>query len=480
LRFYIPPNASPQPTRVICRVLRSEFSPNKPNMNDGDCLAARILEMGPYQAQFALPILIEVPHIASLRGREREIIVLRSETGNTWKEHQMDASDQAVQRVEPSNTLRERRIHRILTYDFPQYFALLSRFRQEIALVGSDGGLISSSVCPQVQAVFPPGALQKKIKVGLQAQPIARELVTRLVGPRVSVSPVVSIEPRRRKFHKPITLTIPLPRPPPKVEPGATPNVRLLCSLSGGTNPAVWEDITGSTPLTRQKDCVSFTTTVSARLWLIDCPNSAATVDIATRIYRESIVPESSPMELAQIRCLCLTDDNEDKTLECLERFGLVAVGTPVELLENRPYWIEMTGNLVPITKADTQPRLVVRPFLDNRITFPVRVRSDATDGEKDIAMVTGKIHFMRDPRHLVREAEDVSPPQRPVTTLDIHLPRPGQSMLLVTTGELIVRMDLAKTRIMLINRLQAFIKNTQIVLKESEMNKQSKEITKF
>lgn len=53
--------------------------------------------MGPYQAQFSLPILIEVPHIASLRGHEREIIVLRSETGNTWKEHQMDASDQAVQ-----------------------------------------------------------------------------------------------------------------------------------------------------------------------------------------------------------------------------------------------------------------------------------------------------------------------------------------------------------------------------------------------
>lgn len=66
--------------------------------------------------------------------------------------------------------LAERRIHRILTTDFPQYFALLSRFRQEIALVGSDGGVISSTVCPHVQAVFPPAALQKKIKVGLQVR----------------------------------------------------------------------------------------------------------------------------------------------------------------------------------------------------------------------------------------------------------------------------------------------------------------------
>lgn len=35
--------------------------------------------------------------------------------------------------------------------------------------------------------------------------------------------------------------------------------------LSGGTTPAQWEDITGSTPLTFVNQCVSFTTNVSAR-----------------------------------------------------------------------------------------------------------------------------------------------------------------------------------------------------------------------
>jgi len=33
----------------------------------------------------------------------------------------------------------------------------------------------------------------------------------------------------------------------------------------GGTSPALWDDITGTTPLTFADDCVSFTTTVSAR-----------------------------------------------------------------------------------------------------------------------------------------------------------------------------------------------------------------------
>lgn len=60
------------------------------------------------------------------------------------------------------------RITRILTTDFPQYFAIITRIRQEIHAIGPEGGMVSSTVVPQVQAIFPEGALTKKIKVGLQ------------------------------------------------------------------------------------------------------------------------------------------------------------------------------------------------------------------------------------------------------------------------------------------------------------------------
>ena len=60
------------------------------------------------------------------------------------------------------------RITRILTTDFPQYFAIITRIRQEIHAIGPEGGILSSTVVPQVQAIFPEGALTKKIKVGLQ------------------------------------------------------------------------------------------------------------------------------------------------------------------------------------------------------------------------------------------------------------------------------------------------------------------------
>ena len=60
------------------------------------------------------------------------------------------------------------RITSIVTTDFPHYFAVVSRIRQEVHAIGPEGGMVSSSVVPQVQAVFPQGALTKKIKVGLQ------------------------------------------------------------------------------------------------------------------------------------------------------------------------------------------------------------------------------------------------------------------------------------------------------------------------
>ena len=85
---------------------------------------------------------------------------------------------------------------------------------------------------------------------GVQAQPVSPNLVSRLLGNRVAVSPIVTIEPRRRKFHRPITLTMPLPRAAQKGmlnqyggqtggAQGEAPTLRLLCSIMGE-----WSEVT--------------------------------------------------------------------------------------------------------------------------------------------------------------------------------------------------------------------------------------------
>lgn len=73
-----------------------------------------------------------------------------------------------VSDFEGEDELAGKRITRILTTDLPQYFAIISRVRIENQFIGEEGGVISSKVVPQVQAVFPQSALNKKIRVGLQ------------------------------------------------------------------------------------------------------------------------------------------------------------------------------------------------------------------------------------------------------------------------------------------------------------------------
>lgn len=72
----------------------------------------------------------------------------------------------------------------------------------------------------------------------LQAQPVPDNAVKKILGNRATFSPIVTVEPRRRKFHKPITMTIPVP---PLSGEGlsngykgdSTPCLRLLCSITG-------------------------------------------------------------------------------------------------------------------------------------------------------------------------------------------------------------------------------------------------------
>ena len=79
--------------------------------------------------------------------------------------------------------------------------------------------------------------LKESEMVLFQAQPVSPDLISKMFGNRVACSPIVTVEPRRRKFHKPITLTIPVPKAAQKgminQYPNENPSLRLLCSITG-------------------------------------------------------------------------------------------------------------------------------------------------------------------------------------------------------------------------------------------------------
>uniref|UniRef100_A0A8C3N604 Uncharacterized protein n=1 Tax=Geospiza parvula TaxID=87175 RepID=A0A8C3N604_GEOPR len=433
MRIIIPPRKCTAPTRITCRLVKRHKLASPPPMVEGEGLASRLVEMGPAGAQFLGPVIVEIPHFGSMRGKERELIVLRSENGETWKEHQYDSKHEDLteilngmdEELDSVEELEKKRICRIVTKDFPQYFAVVSRIKQESNQIGPEGGVLSSTTVPRVQAAFPEGALTKRIRVGLQAQPVPEEIVKKILGNKATFSPIVTVEPRRRKFHKPITMTIPVPPPSGEgvtngYKGDTTPSLRLLCSITGGTSPAQWEDITGTTPLTFSNDCVSFTTNVSARFWLADCHQVLETVGLATQLYRELIcVPYmakfvifakmNDPVE-SNLRCFCMTDDKVDKTLEQQENFEEVARSKDIEVLEGKPIYVDCYGNLAPLTKGGQQLVFNFYAFKENRLPFSIKVRDTSQEP-------CGRLSFLKEPK------TTKGLPQTAVCNLNITLP---------------------------------------------------------
>ncbi|XP_062873582.1 ankyrin-1a isoform X4 [Trichomycterus rosablanca] len=412
LRVIIPPRTCAAPTRITCRLVKPQKLSTPPPLVEGEGLASRIISLGPAGMQFLGPVIVEIPHFAALGRGDRELVVLRSENGSVWKEHRNRYGDEVLETIlngmdedlESQEELGKKRIRRIISTDFPLYFAVVSRIQQESDLIGPEGGRLTSKILPLVQANFPETSVTKRVRLGLQAQPVPDELVAKLLGNQATFSPVVTVEPRRRKFHRPIGLRIPLPpswRDSPRDSgEGDTTSLRLLCSVIGGTDPAQWEDITGTTKLLYANDCANFTTNVSARFWLADCPRTAEAISFANVLYRElSAVPYMAKFVIfakmneareGRLRCYCMTDDKMDKTLEQHENFTEVARSRDIEVMEGMPLHLECSGNLIPVRKATQQPRCFsFQAFRDNRLPVSVKVRDSSKDP-------TGFLSFLR------------------------------------------------------------------------------------
>ena len=65
-------------------------------------LASRILQVGPRGSKFLGPVLIEVPHVASLCNDDREVVVLRCDSASKgkWTEHLQEKLDDKTLKVQ--------------------------------------------------------------------------------------------------------------------------------------------------------------------------------------------------------------------------------------------------------------------------------------------------------------------------------------------------------------------------------------------
>ena len=101
LRVLIPPKALNEPARLIIRLIQLDNKPPQvkmPELGLGEWLANRLIHVelqGP--AELSRPILLEVPHYASLRNGEREISVMETPTGDNWTEYAPVVSAESIE-----------------------------------------------------------------------------------------------------------------------------------------------------------------------------------------------------------------------------------------------------------------------------------------------------------------------------------------------------------------------------------------------
>lgn len=82
-------------------------------------------------------------------------------------------------------------------------------------------------------------------------------------------------------------------------------------------------------------------------------------------------------------------------------------------MLEGKPQYIEMSGNLVPITKSDDeQLSIKFRPFAENRLPFAVVVPDSHQDAN-------GHMTFLREPR----TSQTNTAQSNPICSLSVSLP---------------------------------------------------------
>jgi len=60
--------------------------------------------------------------------------------------------------------------------------------------------------------------------------------------------------------------------------------------------------------------------------------------------------------------------------------------------MDQKPQYLEMAGNLIPVAKTEEQLNIVFRAFTENRLAFLVRIRDTTREP-------TARLSFMREPR---------------------------------------------------------------------------------
>ena len=130
-------------------------------------------------------------------------------------------------------SMKEGQITKVVLKLLPKYLLLITRPFLQFEITGSKGGVINSKFEPGLQMHITGGAIQKDIKIGLQILTIKQTIISKVTSGPFVCSSMLTIYPRKRRFHKPISITVPFQKGKiPKVGKAISQNLQVLFSTS--------------------------------------------------------------------------------------------------------------------------------------------------------------------------------------------------------------------------------------------------------
>ncbi|CAG5107530.1 Oidioi.mRNA.OKI2018_I69.chr1.g3371.t1.cds [Oikopleura dioica] len=282
-RLIVPPNAVEKPTRIFAR---SSNAKNQPKLFDCEAAATPVIELSP--TLFKVNVVLDIPVLGEHRSNT-EMVVLRSSMDSKWYPLEEQELDIDGFEKEDSSLLESCDFKRLRLQKLPQFLFIHTR-PQVVALNVTPAGGTLSAIDERLRVTFPEGALTKPTTVigqpfrKIQSFPVPAEACP--AG--VLTSPVLTLEPRRRRFHRTVIYNLPKP---PEIGNLDEYHTRVLCSITEGNEPVMWKDVTNSVDIIWHKDVAMFSGNVSGRFWLIflekDSPagSIADIIPVANRIY---------------------------------------------------------------------------------------------------------------------------------------------------------------------------------------------------
>merc|ERR1712113_1255728 len=247
---------------------------------DGEIQASKILQFS--QVKFNGNVAIEIPCLVP-ETRDRDILVLTSSDCISWKqishERNIENEKQSSKRV-------------LLNY-LPKYMSLYTRYRMTSLNVGPGGGILSTHD-ERARVKFPSGALKKLTNVMVQTFPVP----SKFCKAGIHTGPILSLEPRRRRFHQNVHYYLPGPTGISCKEERENYHCRVLCSITEGTNETDWKDVTENVDVPWINDPAPFVPTLSGRFWILfyekrlfKLSDTEKLLSHAKRIYESTITP---------------------------------------------------------------------------------------------------------------------------------------------------------------------------------------------